>query len=165
MEDGFGTARRKKACTGRVWGVRIRWNWSAGLVSRDSLRNTGPQRAAPIRFPRFSSLLVFLSSSFSPQGQAFAVGSDTRVLAGPFPHVFVRALLATFRRSFRQEDLPVCVPYAQHFSMEYILIHCIDLAELRQCFYDCKLLRMLFGSASVYDIIGFLKTDGLFYRS
>ena len=64
----------------------------------------------------------------------------------------------------RQEDPPVCVSCAQPLSVEHILIQCVDLADVRQRFYDCKSLKTLFDSVSVYDIIGFLKAAGLFYR-
>ena len=64
----------------------------------------------------------------------------------------------------KREDKPQCIPCDADLNVEHILIHCIDLALVRQNYFDVTTLKELFDSVDHSKIIGFLKECQLYHK-
>ena len=71
-----------------------------------------------------------------------------------------------FTHSFllKREDPPWCIPCHSSINVEHILIHCVDLALIRQKYYTVVTMKELFDTVDFKYIIAFLKESHLFHK-
>ena len=64
----------------------------------------------------------------------------------------------------RGEDAPECIPCFSPLSVQHIMIHCIDVAPMREKYFKVFNLSELFGSVPVANIFSFLKEIGIYKK-
>ena len=62
----------------------------------------------------------------------------------------------------RKEDPPMCVPCMERLSVEHILVHCPDLADARNQYYECQSVHDLFEKYHFSKVLHFLREAGLY---
>ena len=53
---------------------------------------------------------------------------------------------------------PMCYACQTKYTVKYILIECIDLANVRKTFYSANNMKELFQNTEINNVISFLKT-------
>ncbi len=62
------------------------------------------------------------------------------------------------------EDMPRCVACDGNLTVEHVLIECVDIAEVRQQYYEADSSQQLFQETNITYVFDFLHEIGLFYR-
>jgi hypothetical protein len=62
------------------------------------------------------------------------------------------------------EERPECIPCNSNFSLKHVLIDCVDVADVRQTFYNANSLSNLFTNVSGDTILQFLKEIDLYTK-
>ena len=62
----------------------------------------------------------------------------------------------------REEEAPVCVPCREWLTVEHVLVHCQDLSDTRQHFYECHSMADL-NQINIYKILNFLREIGVYF--
>lgn len=65
---------------------------------------------------------------------------------------------------FKGDEQPKCIPCDAPFTVEHILLHCVDLQLARRRFYRAVTLKELFETVNLSNIFSFLKTVGLYNK-
>ena len=67
----------------------------------------------------------------------------------------------THSHSLNNEERPECIPCNSNFSLKHVLIDCVDVADVRQTFYNANSLSNLFINVAGDTILQFLKEINL----
>jgi hypothetical protein len=62
------------------------------------------------------------------------------------------------------EERPECIPCNSNFSLKHVLIDCMDVADVRQTFYNANSLSNLFTNVAGDTILQFLKEIDLYTK-
>ena len=62
------------------------------------------------------------------------------------------------------EERPECIPCNSNFSLKHVLIDCVDVADVRQTFYNANSLSNLFTNIACDTILQFLKEIDLYTK-
>ena len=62
----------------------------------------------------------------------------------------------------RREECPMCVACMEVLSVDHILVHCTELGETRNNFYECETLQELFQRVNPDHVLKFIKAAGLY---
>ena len=63
-----------------------------------------------------------------------------------------------------REDPPECIPCAAPFTVQHILLDCVDTAPTRERYFHASNLKSLFDTVNVSAIINFLKETNVFHK-
>ena len=63
------------------------------------------------------------------------------------------------------EERPECIPCNSNFSLKHVLIDCVDVANVRQTFYNANSLSNLFTNVAGDTILQFLKEIDLYTKN
>ncbi len=63
-----------------------------------------------------------------------------------------------------RDDAPECIPCNTLYTVEHILIHCVDLQPIRLQYYNVDNIKTLFDSIRVESIISFIKAIGIYNK-
>ena len=62
------------------------------------------------------------------------------------------------------EPAPRCIGCDANFTIKHILLECIDFADTRKLFYNCRDLYSLFKTVAKEKILDFIREIGLYYK-
>ena len=62
------------------------------------------------------------------------------------------------------EERPECIPCNSIFSLKHVLIDCVDVADVRQTFYNANSLSNLFTNVAGDTILQYLKEIDLYTK-
>jgi hypothetical protein len=62
------------------------------------------------------------------------------------------------------EKRPECIPCNSNYSLKHVLIDCVDVADVRQTFYNVNSLSNLFTNVTGNTILQFLKEINLYTK-
>jgi kelch-like protein 2/3 len=62
------------------------------------------------------------------------------------------------------EKRPECIPCNSIFSLKHVLIDCVDVADVRQTFYNANSLSKLFTNVAGDTILQFVKEINLYTK-
>ena len=97
----------------------------------------------------------------------FSLLSLTSLLSAPEREVTSPSNLhsrLTHSYLLNNEERPECIPCNSNFSLKHVLIDCVDVADVRQTFYNANSLSNLFTNVAGDTILQLLKEIDLYTK-
>jgi hypothetical protein len=104
------------------------------------------------------------SHHFSLLSLTSLLSAPEREVTSPSDFKVVGALHSRLTHSYllNNEERPECIPCNSNFSLKHVLIDCVDVADVRQTFYNANSLSNLFTNVAGDTILQFIKEIDLY---